>query len=74
MTTPTPLHTGPAWTDPDPLLTPREVGAMFRVGPKAVARWATSGKLQSVRTPGGHLRFRSSYIRALRDGLTTAAQ
>lgn len=46
----------------DPLLTPGEVGKLFRVDPKTVTRWATAGKIPSVRTPGGHRRFRSSVI------------
>jgi excisionase family DNA binding protein len=45
------------------LLTPAEVAAMFRVDPKTVARWAQAGKLSSVRTLGGHRRFRASEIR-----------
>src|SRR5579872_267777 len=36
----------------EPLLTPREVAAMFRVDPKTVTRWANAGKLTSVRTLG----------------------
>ena len=31
---------------------------------KTVSRWATSGKLASIRTPGGHRRFRESDVRA----------
>jgi excisionase family DNA binding protein len=45
------------------LLTPAEVAAMFRVDPKTVARWAQAGKIPSVRTLGGHRRFRASDIR-----------
>jgi excisionase family DNA binding protein len=47
----------------DRLLTPGEVAALFRVDPKTVARWATSGRLDSIRTPGGHRRFRDSDVR-----------
>jgi excisionase family DNA binding protein len=43
--------------EPEPLLTPAEVAAMFRVDPKTVTRWARAGKLQSVRTLGGHRRY-----------------
>lgn len=49
----------------DPLLTPSEVAALFRVDPKTVTRWAQAGKLTSVRTLGGHRRYRSSDVRAL---------
>ena len=41
---------------------------MFRVDPKTVTRWAAAGKLGSVRTPGGHRRFREAEVRALLDG------
>jgi excisionase family DNA binding protein len=50
---------------PDPLLTPAEVAAMFRVDPKTVTRWAKAGKLTSIRTLGGHRRYRESEVRAL---------
>lgn len=52
----------------DPLLTPAEVAALFRVDPKTVTRWATSGRLPSIRTPGGHRRFYLSDIRRLLGG------
>ena len=45
------------------LLTPSEVAKLFRVDPKTVTRWAKSGKLSSIRTLGGHRRFRASEIR-----------
>lgn len=51
--------------DPEPLLTPAEVAAMFRVDPKTVTRWAKAGKLTSIRTLGGHRRYRESEVRAL---------
>ena len=49
--------------DAEPLLTPAEVATMFRVDPKTVTRWAKAGKLTSIRTLGGHRRFRASEIR-----------
>lgn len=49
---------------PDALLTPSEVAAMFRVNPKTVTRWARAGKLNAIRTLGGHRRFKASEIRA----------
>lgn len=49
----------------DRLLKPSEVAALFRVDPKTVTRWAAAGKLSSIRTPGGHSRFRESEVRAL---------
>lgn len=49
----------------DPLLTPAEVAQMFRVNPKTVTRWARAGKLNAIRTLGGHRRFRSSEVEAV---------
>jgi excisionase family DNA binding protein len=39
------------------LLTPAEVAAAFKVDPKTVTRWAKAGKLNSIRTLGGHRRY-----------------
>lgn len=50
-------------TQPDALLTPAEVAALFRVNPKTVTRWARAGKITAIRTLGGHRRFRASEIR-----------
>jgi excisionase family DNA binding protein len=52
----------------DRLLTPGEVAALFRVDPKTVTRWAAAGRIGSIRTPGGHRRFRESEVRALLRG------
>lgn len=54
--------------DHEDLLTPAEVAAMFRVDPKTVTRWAKAGRVSSLRTPGGHRRYRESEIRALLAG------
>lgn len=51
--------------DDDRLMTPGEVSALFRVDPKTVTRWAVAGRIGSIRTPGGHRRFRESDVRAL---------
>jgi excisionase family DNA binding protein len=51
--------------DGDSLLTPAEVAALFRVDVKTVNRWAQAGLLGSMRTPGGHRRYRESVVRAL---------
>ncbi|WP_370617529.1 BldC family transcriptional regulator [Mumia sp. Pv 4-285] len=51
--------------DAERLLTPSEVAAMFRVVPKTVTRWAQAGKISSIRTLGGHRRFRESEVRRL---------
>lgn len=53
---------------PDPheaLMTPAEVAALFRVDPKTVTRWAVAGKLNSLRTLGGHRRYRAAEVYAL---------
>lgn len=50
------------------LLTPGEVAELFRVDPKTVTRWAASGRITSIRTPGGHRRFRETEIRSLLRG------
>lgn len=47
---------------PEALLTPSEVAALFRVDPKTVTRWAVAGKLTSMRTLGGHRRYRASEV------------
>ncbi len=55
--------------DTDELLTPAEVAALFRVDPKTVTRWAKAGKLASIRTLGGHRRYRASEVRGLLDSI-----
>ena len=52
------------------LLTPAEVAALFRVDPKTVTRWAKAGKLTSIRTLGGHRRYKESEVRALLKTIT----
>ena len=54
------------------LLTPAEVALMLRVDPKTVTRWAKAGKLSSIRTPGGHRRYRASEVRAFAANWTLA--
>jgi len=53
--------------DAEVLLTPREVAELFGVDPKTVTRWAKAGKLTSIRTLGGHRRFRESEVEDLRN-------
>ena len=55
------------------LLTPGEVAALFRVDPKTVTRWASVGRIGSIRTPGGHRRFRESEVREMLADLTSEA-
>jgi excisionase family DNA binding protein len=58
--------------EPD-LLTPAEVAQMFRVDPQTVTRWARAGRLNSIRTPGGHRRYRAAEVHALLAPTTTPA-
>ena len=53
--------------DQDRLMTPGEVAVLFRVDPKTVTRWAAAGRIASIRTPGGHRRFRETDVLALLD-------
>ena len=59
----------PSPVQPENLLTPSEVATLFRVDPKTVTRWARAGKLSSIRTLGGHRRYKESEVRELLDGL-----
>ncbi len=53
----------------DELLTPGGVAALLYVDPKTVTRWARSGKLAFIRTPGGHRRYLRSEVLAIRAGI-----
>ena len=54
------------------LLTPGEVASLFRVDPKTVTRWAKAGKLTSIRTLGGHRRYKDSEVKALLNSVSGA--
>lgn len=56
-------------SEAEQLLTPAEVASLFRVDPKTVTRWAKSGKLTSIRTLGGHRRYREAEVRELLSGV-----
>jgi excisionase family DNA binding protein len=53
------------------LMTAREVADVFRVDTKTVTRWARSGKLDSIRTLGGHRRFDRTEVRRVYQQQTT---
>ena len=55
------------WTLPD-------FAEAIRVDPKTVTRWAASGRISSIRTPGGHRRFRESEVHALLRGDVEASR
>jgi excisionase family DNA binding protein len=51
-------------TEQSEYMTPAEVARVFRVDPKTVTRWARRGRFSTVRTPGGHRRFRRAEVEA----------
>ncbi|WP_432112759.1 MerR family DNA-binding transcriptional regulator [Streptomyces sp. S1] len=55
----------------DPLLHPEEVARVFGVSIRTVARWSDIGKLRSIRTAGGHRRYRQSDVDTLYEQLNT---
>jgi excisionase family DNA binding protein len=50
------------------LLTPGQLAALFGVDPKTVTRWVAAGRIGSLKTPGGHHRFRESEVYMLLEG------
>jgi len=63
----------PTGDDDHRLLTPGEVKRSFGVTTRTVTRWASTGKLSTIRTPGGHRRYRAAEVRALLRANTTQA-
>ena len=61
------MHRKPPETEasssPAALLSTGAVARLFGVSPSTVTRWARTGVLKAVRTPGGHFRFRESEAR-----------
>lgn len=51
--------------DEKQLLAPGQVARMFGVDAKTVTRWAKTGKIRSVMTPGGQRRFDPEEIAGL---------
>jgi excisionase family DNA binding protein len=49
------------------LLKPGEVAELFRVDSKTVTRWAQTGKIGSLKTPGGHRRLLRNEVEAWMD-------
>ena len=41
------------------------MASLFRVDPKTVTRWAKAGKLTSIKTLGGHRRYKESEVKEL---------
>lgn len=53
----------PGYRNVSVALSPADVANLLGVNPKTVRRWAVEGKLNSFKTPGGHLRFREQDVR-----------
>lgn len=49
----------------DRLLPPGEVARLLGVSTKTLSRWSAEGKIASIRTLGGHRRYRESVVLAL---------
>ena len=47
------------------MLTPGQAAATLGVDAKTISRWASTGKLASIRTPGGHRRIPADALNAL---------
>ena len=50
------------------LHTPVEVAELFKVNPLSVTRWAVQGRIGSVRTLGGHTRYKKAEVLRLLHG------
>lgn len=57
-----------------PMLTPAELAGMLHVNSKTVTRWANEGRIDFVRTPGGHRRFPLAAVLALLDRMGFSEQ
>ncbi len=65
---------GMAGDGPEPeLLRSHEVAVLFDVTERTVINWAAAKRLPSIRTVGGHLRFRADDVVALLAGRSTEA-
>jgi excisionase family DNA binding protein len=62
------LRRGGSLPEGQQLLRSHEVAVLFDVTERTVINWAASGKLPSLRTIGGHLRFRREDVLELLDG------
>lgn len=62
------LRRGATMPDGQQLMRSHEVAVLFDVTERTVINWAASGKLPSLRTIGGHLRFRREDVASLLDG------
>jgi len=51
-------------------LTAQEVADRLAVSPKTIARWSKAGRLEHLRTLGGHRRYDPEMVERLRRQLT----
>lgn len=58
----------------DALLKPSEAARLLGVGPTTLARWARSGQITAVTTPGGQRRYRTGEIHALLNATPAAVR
>ncbi len=54
-----------AGMDDNALLTPGEVAELMRVDPKTVTRWAAADRISSIKTIGGHRRYKAGTLKRL---------
>lgn len=59
-----------ATLETQPMLSPAEVGTIFRCDPKTVTRWAKAGRIHWIKTPGGHRRYFRREVEAMLRGET----
>lgn len=50
------------------MLRTSDVAVLFEVSERTVSEWAKTGRIPSVRTPGGHRRYPADSIRVLLEG------
>lgn len=48
-----------------PAMAPGKAAELLGVNTKTLQRWAATGKLRAIRTPGGHRRYHSGDVGAL---------
>jgi len=53
-------------------LTPRQVYKQYGYHPKTLADWADEGKIECVKSPGGHRRYLASSLEAIKAKTTPA--
>jgi excisionase family DNA binding protein len=52
----------------DKLLRPGQVAEMLNLDAKTVTRWAKAGRINAVRLPSGHRRYRQAEVEAIARG------